>query len=331
MTRLAFHCVEMGMSNEEIYVILEDADNRWKKFTHRTDRETRLLGIISYVRTEKAVRLDIIDQCPVYRFKDFMNTDIELDWIIEGILPVAGSGVIYGPGGIGKSTFMLRMAIALALGKKEFLSWKITRRIRVIFQSLEMGHDEVKEFFRDMKLTEQEIEELQEWLFIWPIGHDYPLDVRDQQIEVLKYLDLFEPGLLIVDSLGAATYGSVKDVDDMKRLYSFVNEDIRQKRKCGVFFIHHPTKGAESTEMYGDTYIYNRSQSVIMLQLKGLNTIEVTTDKARLSLDKKTFKITRTPNRDYIPALKSPSAQEKLDKLISENPGILSIGRVNES
>lgn len=330
LCRLAIHCANMGMSNDEIFVVLLDADERWQKFIGRTDRERRLEGIISYARTKQAERADFVDDIAVYRFQDFMETNIRLKWIIRDLLPVAGSAVIFGPSGVGKSTFVLRMGIAIATGAPDFLGWPIERQQKVLFTSLEMPHDELKYFISQMNLSDEELAALQENFFIWPIGHPYPFDTRDQQIEILKYIDRFGIELNIIDSLGEATYGSINSQDDMKRLYSFLNEDLRRDRGCGYFFVHHPRKpgGGEHklpqdfNDAFGDSYIINRAQTVIGIYSPRPRRVKISIFKSRLSQDQQNFHITRNNDRSF-----TREEEKKVESVVQEAPNILGIGR----
>lgn len=309
LARLACDAIEAGCSNEETYVLLEERDSVWGKYTGRSDREKQLQNCISYAHSRKSKTADINQSAPeVYRFYDFMQTTIKLKWAIEGLLPVAGSMVVFGSPGIGKSTFSLRLAIDLALGRDRFLLWKIMRPQRVLFISLEMQHYEVKEFFEDMKLPQETQMALQEQFYIWPIGAAYPFDTPDQQIELIKYIKLHKIELIIIDSLGLSMYGSVSDDNDVKRLNSFLNEDVRRNLNCGYMFIHHPRKrtAAEQTkdvgqdDAFGSQYIVANAQTVVILSSKtGSPRIKVALPKTRMSLQHKEFEIERTSDRGF--------------------------------
>jgi hypothetical protein len=339
LARLAFECAEMGMANAEIFVILKDAANRWGKFNNRTDKDRRIEGLISYTRSKKAAQAEIVDtETVIYRMRDFLNTKINLKWVVTNLIPVAGSSVVFGPSTVGKSTFALRLGIAIATGEKQFLEWPIERTQKVLFTSLEMPHDELNYFIKQMQLTDEQIDLLQENFFVWPIGHPYPFDTRDQQSEVLKYIDQFKIDFAIIDSLGEASYGSIKSTDDMKRLYSFMNEDLRKDRKCGYMFVHHPRKpgvGEKNTddfnEAYGDSYIINRAQTVIVLSPLSGNRIKVSIPKSRLALDQKSFQVVRKPDRSFERVStdrgKPTAQQERHDELLRDSPGILSFGK----
>lgn len=309
LTRLAYECIEAGLSNEETYVLLEDRDSVWGKYVDRNDREKRLQGFISYVRGRKANNAEIVQGATeVYRFHDFMKTTIELKWAIEGLLPVAGSMLIIGKEGIGKSTFSLRAAMALALGADQFLKWRIINRQRTLFISLEMMHDELKEFFKDMSIPEELQEELQDWFHIWPIGHAYPFDVPEQQAQLLRYIDMYKIELIVIDSLSLSIYGDIKDDEAIKRLNSFLNEDVRKARKCSYIFIHHQRKQGAGVEKksidlddsFGSRFITANAQTVVTLSQKpGSPKLVVDEAKTRLRMGDKEFSIERTPDRGF--------------------------------
>lgn len=310
LARVVHACLEQGLTNEETYVILEERDSVWGKYVGRTDRQKRLEATIANVRGRKSFVAEVTHGAPeVYHFYDFMQTDIKLKWAIEGLLPVAGSMVIFGKPGIGKSTFSLRLAMSLALGKDKFLLWNIINKQRVLFVSLEMQHYEVKEFFHDMQISEEEQRELQDQFFIWPIGNPYPFDTPDQQVELIKYVKMHKIELVIIDSLSIAMYGSVKDDDSIKRLNSFLNEDIRRDLKCSYIFIHHPRKEGIGDEKkrdglddsYGSTYINANAQTVVVLSQKpGSARVHVKLLKARMSIGMKDFYIERTSDRGFV-------------------------------
>ncbi len=323
MARLVHDLIEAGCSNEEVYVLLEDRDNAWGKFKHRNDREKRLQGLIATIRSRKVVVTEITHGTPqVYRFQDFMATDIKLEWVIEGLLPVAGSMVIFGRPGVGKSTFSLRQMMAVSLGE-DFLLWKVLRTQRTLFISLEMQHYEVKDFLEDMKIPLEKGPLLQENFFIWPIGSAYPLDTPDQQMELLKYIDLHKIELIVIDSLSLSMYGSVKDDDDIKRLNSFLNEDVRRDRKCGYVFIHHPRKQTladpkredDQDDLFGSQYISANAQTVMVLsQRVGSTKLKAKVLKSRHSRQMQEFELERTGDRGFKLAESSLTNKKHDDK-----------------
>jgi KaiC/GvpD/RAD55 family RecA-like ATPase len=341
LMRLAYDAIEVGCSNEEAYVLIEERDRAWGKFTGRNDRERWLQNTIAVAVGKKLTKAELHQEptTETFRFHDFMRSKIKLKWAIEGLLPVAGSMVILGRPSVGKTTFSLRMAMNLALGEEKFLDWVIVNRQKVLFVSLEMQHDELKQFFEDMELSEEKREELQEWFHIWPIGFAYPFDVPDQQPDLLKHIDQHGIELVIIDSLSLAMYGSVKNDDDVKRLNSYMNEDIRSKRKCGYIFIHHDRKKgiddatsiADLDDAFGSRYITANAQTVISIsQRRGSPRVHVNLLKTRMAIGMKEFDIERTPDRGFIVVGSAPTTiiTGHGETASNEGPTGLSLGKM---
>lgn len=55
LMRLGYFGAEVGMTDAEIYAILENADSRWGKFKKRSDRKKRLLDIVNRAKTKHSV------------------------------------------------------------------------------------------------------------------------------------------------------------------------------------------------------------------------------------------------------------------------------------
>jgi hypothetical protein len=171
-----------------------------------------------------------------------------------------------------------------------------------------MQHYELKEFFTDMHLPKEEQLDLQENFYIWPIGTAYPLDTPDEQRQLLKYIDLHKIDLIIIDSHSLAMYGSIKEDDDVKRLNSFLNEDVRRDRKCSYIFIHHPRKrtGLEKSNeedqdnVFGSRFITANAQTVMVLaQKSGSTKLHVKFLKRRFAYGLNEFEIERTTERGF--------------------------------
>ena len=308
--RFVHECLDIGLSDEEVFVLLEDRDKAWKKYIKRNDRQIRLEATIANVKRTRLARAVMVSEVPeVYRFKDFMNADVSFDWAIENLLPVAGSMLIFGSPGIGKSTFSLRLAISLAMGEDKFLIWNIVKQQRVLFVSLEMQHNELKKFFLDMKLSTETFDILHDNFVIWPIGNAHPFESKDEQIRLLKWIRMYQIELVIFDSLSVSIYGSVTDDLIIGQLNKFLNEEVRKKFKCSYIFIHHPRKGVngitrkslEQDDAYGSDLINRNAQTIMSLTgKKGLKKIHVEVHKLRMAEIKEEFYIERTSTRGFI-------------------------------
>lgn len=192
MTRLGFHCVEMGMSNDECFTILFDADERWGKYKHRSpeDRAKRLTGIISHCRGKKELdaELRLTDRDGFVSLGDFRTSDIKVKWLYDQFLTERGLGIISASPGIGKTTVSIRLGFNAALGL-DFFIWKYVGESgrRVAFLSLEMSGVECSKFITDMwpSFNKEQQDVLDKNFFLLPLGYSLPLADKKHQQAIL--------------------------------------------------------------------------------------------------------------------------------------------------
>jgi KaiC/GvpD/RAD55 family RecA-like ATPase len=309
LMRLGYFCAEMGMSDVEIYTVIRNADDRWGKFKDRTDRVKRLSDLIAKVRIkhpeDELLSEDFI--IPLFGFNSLLNSEIEINWAIEGLLEEKGYMLLTGPSGVGKTQFTLRTAMCLALGK-DFLGFKMGEPRKIIMFSLEMGHASLKKFLKTMadNLSDEDLVTLEKNFLIIPLGEAWYLDDQGGQERMLNILKEVRPDGVIIDSLGSTTTGQVSDEGTVKKIMDF-NDRIRNRFNIFTWWIHHNRKAQADNkkpnklaDVYGNQYIVNRATSVYCLwpgSTRG--TIEVIPLKKRLDDLEDTWKIQRLSNLDF--------------------------------
>lgn len=311
MTRLAFDCVEMGMSNEEIYSVLFNADERWKKFAARPpeQRAARLIGLIQHVRTKKSTdsELKLSDNDLLsYTLGDFLETEIRVNWVFQNLLHEQGLGIIAATPGVGKSQVSFQMAFHTAL-ERTFLKWECHKRSKTLLLSLEMGHVECKVFLDTMLqgYPDEDRQKLRESIIIVPLGYKLPLDKKEGQDALLDILDQHEIDFIVIDSL--KTCVSKLAEEEVDSLFDFINKDLRTDRKSTVWIVHHlrkpgnegSRKPTDISDLYGDQYIGAHATSVIALWRRSKNQIEVMNFKTRLAAETDPFMIKRTSELNF--------------------------------
>lgn len=317
LMRLGYFLAEMGLSDVEMFSVLRNADDRWGKFKDRTDRNRRLSDLIARARFKYPTEVEIAeDVIPLYGVLSFLQTDVEIAWIIEGLLQEQGYMLLTGPAGVGKTQFSLRCAIALALGR-DFLDFKVTRPCRILFFSLEMGHADLKFFVSTMctGMDEAELMLLEENLILAPVGEAFYLDNLAAQEQFKEIVDAVGVDGVFVDSIGSTTTGGISDEITVKRLMDF-NDRLRQEKDIFTWYIHHNRKAQgenkkpnKLADVYGNQYLVNRATSVYCLWPVNKSVIEVIPLKKRLSPLEDAWQITRTPtNIDF----KKTSGMHKL-------------------
>jgi hypothetical protein len=313
MTRLGFHCVEMGMTNDECFAILYDADERWGKYKHRSpeDRAKRLTGIISHCRGKKELdaELRLSDRESFISLGDFRSSDIKVKWLYDQFLTERGLGIISASPGIGKTTVSIRLGFAAALGL-DFFVWPYVgdKGRRVAFLSLEMSGVEVSKFVGDMwpSFKAEQQAELDKNFFLLPLGYSLPLADKKHQQNILDEIDKHEIDFLIIDSLKAATALDERKLDVF---FEWINKNVREERNVTVWIVHHNRKPPNETgasrrpkdlgDLYGDTFITAHPTAVISLYRRSKNEIEVIPLKVRLAEQGDPFVLRRTEHLNF--------------------------------
>ena len=306
LTALGFFCVEMGMTNEEAYVVLLNADDRWGKFKSRppASRAARLVGIIRHCRGTKEVQaeLHLAERESFVSLGDFRATDIKISWLFDGFLAEKGLGVVSAAPGVGKSTFSLRMGMAVCLGN-DFLKWSYMAKSgqRVGFVSLEMAGLECRKFIDDMwpSFNEDEKDRIEREFYLLPLGYSLALGNKDAQQFLLEEIDNHGLRFIIIDSLKAATGLDEKRMD---LFFDWINKHVRNERGVSVWIIHHNrkppnTEGSRKPkgleDMYGDTFIGAHPTTAIGLWKVSKDELEIMPFKIRLAEEMDPFRIKR--------------------------------------
>lgn len=289
MMRLAFYCTEMRMSDSEAYSILYNADERWGKFKGRPNRKKMLLDILNKARIKYPLTVAHAEDTAVYNFQDFLDVDIQVEWVVPGLLQKAGYLLMSGPPGTGKTQLSLQFAIHLALGR-DFLGYSAGEPLRLLFVSMEMGHADLKYFVEQMAehLTKEEREMLSQNLFIWPLGHGVMLGKPEGQAKVEALIEEFQPVGVFFDSLGMATTDELTEEGIVKQIMDWCAR-IRKDKNIFAWFLHHNRK-AQSTnkkpnklaDVYGSQYITSYATTVLGLWPAG-DKIELSALKVRLA------------------------------------------------
>lgn len=307
LMKLGFFGAEKGMSDAEIYAILLHADDRWKKYTHRQDRKRRLTDIINRARQKHPKALEsytfdgllgsnksqkVEQGIPLtYGFKSFLESTIEVEWAIEGLIEKGGQGMVAAMPGVGKTQWSIQLAATAALGLK-FLKWDTLRQQKIVLFSLEMSHVALKFFIEAIarEYTEEQQEILEKNLLIVPLGEVIHLDRPEGMQFVFSLLDEFQPDGIVIDSIGKTTMEELNE--KIARLLNVQFREIRNRYDCFMWFIHHNRKATDNnkkptalSDVYGNMYLTADMTSVIVLwsDQKVSDDVEVIPVKARLS------------------------------------------------
>lgn len=292
---LGYDLAELGMTNEEMFVTLMDADERWGKFSERPDRNIRISEIITIAK-EKYPNVTIdYDKFARFGFLDVINSDIKLEWVVEGLIHKKGYMLITGPSGVGKTQFILSLIQHVCLNRK-FLDFNIPdKRFKVGFFSLEMGIEELQHFVRiqSKQWNSAEQQTLQERLGFYPLGEPLYLNRKEEREFIENMIVKEELDGIVIDSLGSMTEESLSGEADIKTLLDWTDR-IRQTLGIFTIYIHHHRKATSDNkkpnklaDVYGNQYIPARSTSTIGMWPIGEDGTKVHLNALKVRLYKK--------------------------------------------
>lgn len=324
LMRLAYTTAEEGFNDQDIFVILENADKRWEKYTGRTDRNRQLLDIINRARLKVGYNFEdtsVIEQLlgldetkptdskPVYNFMELLEANIHIDWLFEDFIPIGGLGLVGSMPGIGKTQLGEQLAINAATGE-DFLFWKnINKKPRkVLFLSLEMPAAPLKHINEKIvrAYTPEQHVMMRDNLFLATLGVPIHFDSPAGQQFMDSLMAEYQPELLIIDSVSQAVSKDLSESQTMLNFTQYVRRHIQDKYKCAVMLIHHNRKnnGIQQTpsldDLFGNTFLGAALDVGIVLRGHvDQNKIEVHQVKARLGPKQTAFDITRTENLSF--------------------------------
>ncbi len=173
-----------------------------------------------------------VDELCLPTSKKLSTFDINIEWVMESVIPKHANTMIYSEGGVGKSLLMLQIATAVANGE-EIFGLKVEQMpvTYIDFENpLSIVVDRVKKIGGSPNLK------------IWHLDNNpppYRLDTDNWEI-----YKAFEPGLFIVDSLRSAHRGdenSSQDVSSLMERLKFIRGTdstivlIHNENKTGDF------------------------------------------------------------------------------------------------
>lgn len=292
--RLAMYCAETGMPDGAIYVVVDHFAKRTGKFEGRRDREQQLLkfvekarakhptAAISNVYSDENIKL-------VYTFQELLDSEFELDWLIDNFIPRGTINFISAMSGIGKSRLSMQLAYACASGGK-FLEWPITKRLKSMYISLEMDGPMLKHFSKGLAKGKAKDATTSDNLLMVPIGEAISLIDTDFYEQLIKE---HEPEIVFIDALGSLTLEAI----DEKESKTINNKFKSLIKKYGTTFviIHHNRKedGSSNSKkepdlhsVYGSQYVISDAATVLTMHRLNEDKTKLITIKTR-AVDKR--------------------------------------------
>lgn len=355
LSKAGIICAQKGMSNEQIFAVLERIDSRphWRKFADRTNSDYCYVSVIDYVRNEVGSQsgegLEPKDPLLLesYGFMEHLTIFDNLVYIVDRIAAINSQIIFMGQSDVGKTMVVTEWLVHMALGR-DWLSWKIEDSLprKILYLSLEMNAQETNERHELIKerYSKENQELLNENFMIYSAADGFNI-LDDQQYEMLKYtLKKYDREVLFVDSLTNFVDAGLSDEDAARKAVKRI-KFIRDTMNIMMVFIHHPrkpangmaTKTTDNNESYGSAQIVKQSTTQFHMsrmpdpedpqKLRVLIEISKGRLGARSRSDANQFIIDRLPNG----AFKRVAAHELPPALEDVTAGVMKFGQKKTS
>lgn len=178
--------------------------------------------------------------------------DIEVEWLVDRLIPKGAITLLFGQGGVGKTWLMMDMALNIGNGSP-FLNLK-TQKTPVIF--IDFENPLVTLNARIKKLGKAEN------VFFWRSGNTNCKAPKLDSIEWDQYKQLPKDSLLIFDTLRASQGGDENASDGM----AVIMNKLKELRDLGmtIVVLHHTSKNQNKLPK-GSTAIVDLSDHVLGL------------------------------------------------------------------
>jgi RecA-family ATPase len=325
LQRLAYEGAEHGWADGQIMAVLIDADDRWQKYTNRTERARQkiLVDLINRARakvgyTAESELVDLAKALGVVKKVEDPDDDQVLfsiqelaslkgieDWIVEDLLTPRGLGLFTGRPGVGKTQLGFQLSADIASGRKEFLGRSIDGTgSQVLFLSLEMNKYQLPHIAKPVFERYPDLD--QRKLAVYAKGEMLPLDQESGQAYLEALLERIRPKVVIIDSLSHMASAELTSDTEMKAAFEFLQR-ARNEYDFGLIIIHHHRKKANDaasrkqpdslSDVYGSFYITAAVDFVLNLEVIGNDaeegTITMSMLKSRYSAIPEPVKVVR--------------------------------------
>lgn len=283
LQRLAYEGAEHGWKDEQIMVVLLDADDRWGKYTARPEatRQKILVDLINRARAKvgydadgeleglaKALGVvkkveDADDDQVLFSVAELAAVRDITDWIVEGLLVPRGFGLFTGRPGVGKTQLACQLGADLASGRESFLDRALPGRpMKVLVLSLEMNKYQLPHIMVPLNKRYPDLD--QRNMIVYAKGEKLPLDEESGQAYFEALVTRFKPEVVIIDSMSHMSGADLTSDKEMKDMLEYLQVS-RNKHEFGLVVIHHHRKKANDaqskkrpndlSDIYGSFYI----------------------------------------------------------------------------
>ena len=252
-----------------------------------------------------------------FRIDDLPNiwtlTPRAADWVIELLIPDGAITLLCGDSGVGKSTFALALAGAVAHGQP-FLG-RAAKQRGVLYVDRENPDYVVQARVRSLRIAETDC------FRVWGTWAEFPPE-GPQSLEIIRFAREHKP-MIIFDSLVAFHTGSEQDATETRRYFQF----FRNLAATGatVFVAHHTGKASTAQQYRGSSDIKASVDVAYLLESlsgteEGIKSLRLKAFKNRLALPD-TLRIEYSDGQFELSGERVQTNREIIERIVEKNPG----------
>jgi hypothetical protein len=256
------------------------------KFTHpqggdmenlQTDLQTIIKNLESKIQFQTNSRPELIKNGALKSYlipaDIIIAMDIQLEWLVEKLLPEKAITILYGPSGIGKSSFVFALIKGLFQG--DFLGLKTKKPPCIVYIDSENPAPFIIGKINKLNINYSE-------LFIWSYSLSpnppIPLDAQDYGI----YHQIPSGALIVFDTLKSLHSSDENSSKDMGVIF----ERLKQLRKDKTLLIIHHTNKSNAygvSSFRGSSFIKDSADHFLKLEEDEEGLLTLSTEKSRFA------------------------------------------------
>lgn len=164
--------------------------------------------------------------------------DTEISWIVKGLLPAAGVGILAGPEGLGKSWMLLDLALECARGGR-WLGHYPTSGGKVLYIDEESSPVLLRRRLSKLMAAKQS-QSCPEGLLLL-VGQCVNLSVPQSVASLQQLVHDHKPALVIIDALIRVHAAEENSATEMSRVFAVLKKIVREAG-CSFFIADHQRK-----------------------------------------------------------------------------------------
>ncbi len=179
------------------------------------------------------------DESPLFNARELnevLNSNIEIEWIVEGVLRRNGKSGIVADAGVGKTIFLLQLGWSIASQTKFLDKFNIPKPLNVLFLDTELGPGPIDTRIKIMNIKASKTQKN------YFVSDANGLDLTKEFIKeaVIEYIKKERIEVLLVDSI-VYLHDFDENGTEMKKFFLIIDE-INKRTNCSTFVSHHTSQ-----------------------------------------------------------------------------------------